>query len=129
MKHLCSICEKVFRNRDAVIKISNAMVYNADSAYIGLEESFNDEDIIHSGCLKGYAGHTDPIMEIEHPEVANPISDQVPLEQEDKVTNTIGCLKNMGVPHAEAEREVKKSLQENPSLTTQEMICQFPYRS
>jgi hypothetical protein len=127
MKHSCGVCDRVFNNRDAVIKISRAVVHNANAAYIGLDESFDDEDIIHSDCLNHYAGDTQTVVEIEYPKVANTISDQVPSGQEDKITNTVGCLKNMGVSHNEAEKEVKKMLDKNPSLTTQEILCSFPY--
>ncbi len=130
MKHACSVCNKFFQNRDTVIKMSPATVYNSHAAYIGLDESVCDEDIIHSDCLPNYTNGVEATMEIERPEVANPISDPVQVslsDQEDKITNAIGALKNMSVSSSDAENGVRKLLNENPNLTTQEILCGFPY--
>ena len=123
VKHLCSVCEKVFKSRDMVTKISNVMVCNPDSVYIGLEESFDAEEIIHTECLKGYIGCAD----VERPEVANPIIPIVQTQPDDRVENTITGLKNLGVSHSRATEGITKMLAENPDLTTQDMMSQFDY--
>ncbi len=127
MKHLCSVCEKVFKTKDVVTKISNAMVCNPNSVYIGLEESFDNEDIVHTECLKGYIGCADVIVEAEHPEVASPITTLVQTQSDDKVENTITGLKNLGVSHSRATEGITKMLAENPDLSTQDMMSQFNY--
>ncbi len=132
MKHLCSVCEKIFKNRDMVTKISNMMVCNPDSVYIGLEESFDSEDIIHTECLKGYIGCAD----VERLEVANltmeqvltpPITPQVQTQSDDKIENTIAGLINFGVSKSWATEGVTKMLAENPGLSTQDILSKFPY--
>ncbi len=127
MKHLCSVCERVFKSRDVVTKISNAMVCNPNSVYIGLEESFDDEDIVHTECLKGYIGCADVIVEAEHPEVASPITTPVQTQSDDRVQNALAGLKNFGVSHSRAVEGVEKILAENPDLSTADIISRFPY--
>lgn len=127
MKHLCSVCEKIFKNRDVVTKISNAMVCNPDSVYIGLEELFDAEDIIHTKCLKGYIGCTDVIIEAECPEAANTIKSQIQTQSDDRIENTIAGLKAFGVLHSHAVKGVEKMLEKNPDLTTEDMLSRFDY--
>ncbi len=127
VKHLCSVCEKIFKSKDVVTKISNAMVCNPDSVYIGLEESFDAEDIIHTECLKGYIGCVDVIVEAERPEVANARMPLIQPQSDNKVENTITGLKNLGVSHSRATEGIEKMLAENPDLTTQDMMSQFNY--
>lgn len=123
MKHLCDVCKKIFKSKDVVTKISNAMVCNPDSVYIGLEESFDSEEIIHTECLKGYIGCAD----VEHPEVANPITTLVQTQSDDKTENAIAGLKNFGISHSRATEGVEKMLAENPELTTADLLSQFDY--
>ena len=127
MRHACSVCDKFFQNRDVVTKISNAMVCNPDSVYIGLEEAFDAEDIIHTECLKGYIGCADVIVEVERPEVASPITMPVQTQSDDRIENALAGLKNFGISQSRAVEGVEKMLSENPNLTTQEILCGFPY--
>lgn len=127
MKHLCSVCEKIFKSRDMVTKISNVMVCNPDSVYIGLEESFDSEEIIHTECLKGYIGCADVVTETERPEVANPRIPIVQTQSDDKTENAIAGLKNFGISHSRATEGVEKMLTENPELTTADLLSQFDY--
>jgi len=124
MKHACSVCNKFFQNRDAVIKISHATISNSNAAYVRLDECFDDEDIIHSDCLVNYADGVETVVEIERPKVANPISEPV---RNDKIQNSVTALKGFGVSDVDATKGVEKMLGENPGLTTQEILCGFPY--
>lgn len=127
VKHLCSVCEKIFKNRDVVTKISNVMVCNPDSVYIGLEESFDAEEIIHTECLKGYIGCADVIVEAERPQVANPTTPQIQTVSDDRIENAVMGLKNFGVTHSRAIEGVEKLLAESPDLTTEDILSRFDY--
>ncbi len=126
MKHACSVCSEFFKNRDTVIKMSHAIICNANAAYIGLDESLDDEDIIHLDCLGHYANdsRSQAVVEIERPKVANPISEPV---RNDQIENSVTALKGFGVSGTDAIKGVEKMLGENPHLTTQEILCGFPY--
>lgn len=143
MKHVCSICNKVFKKRDAVIKISPAVIENANAAYISLDESFDDEDIIHSNCLRNYIETEKPSENIEiseDTEIMNRVTEFDPRAlkavianssiepiRNDQVDNAIAGLKTLGVSHTKATDGVEKMLKENPNLKTQEILTKFPY--